>query len=363
MPSYKDKARNTWYCKFYYRDWAGNKKQKKKEGFTTQRDAKAFEVSFLDKQAGACDIKFSSLVSLYLDDCKIRLKASTYSTKEFIITLKILPYFKNMKINTIKAAHIREWQNKLLDAKFDRYGKTAIQPKGYSPTYLRVLHSQLSAIFNFAVKYYHLPQNPARLCGSIGKQHADTMQFWTIEEFKTFIAAVKDEPTYYTIFNILFFTGIREGELLALTPNDFNFEDKTLTINKTYARLAGGKEVIQPPKTPKSNRCITVPAFLNDIVKDYIDKTDALPQERLFEITKHGLYKHLKKGCQLSNVKLIRVHDLRHSHASLLIEQGFSPLVIKERLGHEKIETTLQTYSHLYPNKQNEIADKLNNLI
>lgn len=149
------------------------------------------------------------------------------------------------------------------------------------------------------------------------------------------------------------------GELLALTPADFDFEAKTVTISKSYSRL-NGQDLIQSPKTAKSKRTVSIPDFLIDIVQAHI-KALYKPKknDRLFPVTKYYLNHEMNRGCKLSGVKKIRVHDLRHSHASLLIELGFSPLMIKERLGHEKIETTLQTYSHLYPNKQNELADKL----
>ena len=89
---------------------------------------------------------------------------------------------------------------------------------------------------------------------------------------------------------------------------------------------------------------------------------DYKPAERLFPISKHYLVHEMRRGCKMSGVTKIRIHDIRHSHASLLIEQGFTPLLISERLGHEKVETTLQTYSHLYPNKHSQVANRLDEL-
>ena len=155
---------------------------------------------------------------------------------------------------------------------------------------------------------------------------------------------------------------MRSGELLALTLNDFDFDGQTVNINKNYARLKD-EDLILEPKTPKSKRVITIPPFLCDIIKDYSSKLyDYKPDERLFQVTKYYLHHEMDRGCKKSEIKRIRIHDLRHSHASLLIELGFSPLLISERLGHENIETTLQTYSHLYPNKHGEVADKLQTL-
>ena len=144
--------------------------------------------------------------------------------------------------------------------------------------------------------------------------------------------------------------------------NDFDFDNKTVSINKNYARIKD-KDVILPPKTPKSKRLITIPTFLCDIVQEYVQKLcDYDPRYRLFHISRYYLKCEMIRGCNASGVKRIRIHDLRHSHASLLIEMGFSPLLIAERLGHEKVETTLQTYSHLYPNKHSEVSDKLQEL-
>jgi len=351
MPVYKDEERGTWYAKFNYTDWTGSIKQKLKRGFKTQKEAKAFERDFLAKTHASPEMAFGHLVELYMEDCKSRLKPTTYENKEYVINLKVLPYFKDMPLNKIEPATVRKWQNELLD-----------HENNYSQTYLKTVNNQISAIFNFAMKYYKLPSNPARICGSMGKKNADSMEFWTKEEFYKFLPEVSDKPTSKAAFSVLFWTGIRSGEILALTLNDFDFEERILNINKNYARHEG-EDLILQPKTPKSKRTITLPKFLCDMVKDYASKLyDYEPDERLFQVTKHYLNHEMKRGCKKSGVKKIRVHDLRHSHASLLIEEGFSPLLISERLGHENIETTLQTYSHLYPNKHGQVADRLDKI-
>lgn len=350
MPSYKDEVRGTWYCSFYYTDWTGKKKKKKKEGFKTQREAKAFERDFLDKAHASPDMTFGSLVQLYLEDCKSRVKPTTYATKEFIVINRILPFFKDMPINEIEPATIRKWQNDMIS-----------QEDGYSQTYLKTINNQFSAIFNFAVKYYKLGSNPVRLCGSMGQANADKMLFWTLEEFKLFIKNI-EKPNSKVAFEILFWTGMRLGELLALTLKDFDFNEQTVLVHKNYARL-DKQDIVLDPKTKKSKRSITIPNFLCLMVKDYADKLyDYHPNERLFQFSKHFIHSEMTRGSEAAGVKRIRIHDLRHSHASLLIEQGFSPLLISERLGHENIQTTLQTYSHLYPNKHGEVADKLEKL-
>lgn len=346
MPSYK-KENGTYYCAFYYTDWNGKKKKKKKEGFKKQKDAKQYEIDFLNKMVTNSDITFENLFKNYMEDCKTRIRPTTYQGKEYILKVQILPFFKDYPISKIEPAIVRKWQNNLLS-------------KNYSETYIKTLNNQLSAIFNFAVKYYKLERNPLAITGSIGKKHADSMKFWTVDQFKKFIVAVEDKIMSKVAFNVLFWTGIRSGELLALTLNDIDLDNKTISINKTFHRLEG-KDYISDPKTQKSKRIVTIPDFLCEMIKDYVDKLyDYENEMRLFFATKYYLNHEMKRGCKKSGVEKIRVHDLRHSHASLLIEMGFSPLLISERLGHDNIETTLSTYSHLYPNKHSEVAEKLN---
>jgi integrase len=355
MPAYKDEEKKTWYCKFYYKDWTGQRKQKFKRGFETKKKAQDWERDFLNKQQTNPDMSFGTLVELYMDDMNHRLRKSTMENKKYVIGLKILPYFKDLPINEIKPTHIRKWQNKLIN---DR--------NNYSETYIKTINNQLVAIFNYAVKYYDLKDNPCHKAGSIGKKNADEMQFWTKDEFNKFLPAISDKIQSRVAFEVLYWTGIRIGELMALTQKDFDFNNKILSINKSYQRI-NKEDIITDPKTPKSNRSIALPEFLCNDLQEYINKLyDIKPDDRIFNFTKFFLHHEMDRGCKKSGVKRIRLHDLRHSHASLLIELGFSPLLIAERLGHEKVETTLNTYSHLYPKKQSQVAaalQKLNNPI
>ena len=160
----------------------------------------------------------------------------------------------------------------------------------------------------------------------------------------------------------LYYKGMREGEMLALTPADIDLDKKTISVTKSFQRL-NGVDVVTSPKTAKSVRTVTIPEKLCSCLSEYMDKCYGLQDtDRLFPYTKHYLYHEMTKATKAAGVKKIRVHDIRHSHASLLIEMGFSPLLIAERLGHEKVQTTLEIYSHLYPNKQNEVADKLDEI-
>ena len=347
MPAYKDEERGTWYALFYYTDWMGNRKRKKKRGFKTLREAKEFEREFLNKEERDTDISFEFLVEEYFKDLSTRLKKTTILGKREIFDTKILPYMKNLKINQITPTTVRMWQNEILKA-------------GYAPTYQKTIHNQLSAVLNYAVKYYHLPNNPCHITGSIGKKNAEAMKIWTLEDYKKVIA-LENKPAAFLAFEILFWCGLREGELLALTPEDIS-EDKKIHITKTFVRV-NGEELITPPKTPKSVRDVPIPDFLYVEIRDYISRLYGIqPQDRLFYFTKGFIGKEINRLYKKAGVQRIRTHDLRHSHASLLIDMGYSIFLISERLGHENVETTMNTYGHLYPNKHKEMVDNLEKL-
>ena len=193
----------------------------------------------------------------------------------------------------------------------------------------------------------------------MGIEEVGEMKFWTKEEYLTFSRAMMNKEESYHAFEILYWCGIRLGGLLALTAEDFDLEKKTLRINKSYQHIKG-KDVITTPKTRKSNRVLTLPDFLSDEMQDYISRLPYLKvDDRIFTITKSGLQHEMDRGCRETRVKRIRVHDLRHSHVSMLIEMGFSAVDIANRVGHESVKVTYR-YAHMFPNKDLMIAKKLN---
>ena len=226
----------------------------------------------------------------------------------------------------------------------------------YSNSYLDRMQNMITAFFNYAVSYFALSENPCRKAGRMGKREI-VVNFWTKQEFDTILSAMEHDATAHVSFLLLYSSGIRFGEFLALTPKDFDFENNTLDISKSLQRIKR-QDVITPPKTPKSIRNIIIPDFVMEEVKDYMSKLYNLKDtDRVFPFTKSFINNAMARACKATGVKKIRIHDIRHSHASYLINLGCAPLLISERLGHEKIQTTLSTYSHLYPNKHQEIVD------
>lgn len=307
MAAYKDTERNTWYVAFYYRDWQGNNKKKKKRGFKTKREALDWEKTFRQKQEASLDMLFKDFVEVYAEDMKPRLKYNTWLTKEHIIKTKLLPYFGNKKMNEIKAADVVRWQNEMMSFR-DEDGN------GYSKVYLKTLQSQLSAIFNHGIRLYELKENPVRKAGSMGGERRKEMLVWTKEEYKKFSEAIIDKPQAYYAFEVLFWTGLRVGELLALTPADIDFSAKTISVTKSYQRIKG-EDYITDPKTEKSNRTVSIPDFLCEELQEYLAMLYGFKDDdRMFQITKSFLHHEMIRGSEKAGVKRIRIHDIRHPY-------------------------------------------------
>ncbi len=352
MAVYKEEGKGTWRVIYRYTDWTGEKKQTSKRGFETKREAQAWEREQQQKIMSDLDMTFAAFVENYAGDLKSRLRENTWRTKEYIIRDKLLPYFGKKRMNEITAKDVITWQNKMIDYRGE-------DGEPYSPVYLKTLHNQLSAIMNHAIKYYGLRENPAAKVGNMGKAKNKEKDFWTKEEYLQFIDAMMDKPISYYSFQCLYWLGLRIGELMALTPKDFDFDKGTVTISKSYQRL-GRKDIITQPKTEKSNRIIKMPQFLCEEMQEYLWSLYKVADDaRIFPFTKSYLHNEMTRGAKETGVKRIALHCLRHSHISLLIDMGFSPTAIADRVGHESIVITLN-YTHLFPSKQVEMADRLN---
>lgn len=354
MPVYKDEKTKKWFVKRRYKDWLGDTKSLTKRGFALRREAVEWERNFLSRHDSRLNMSFKDFYEVYKENISSRLKDSTWETKESIIKDKILPFFGDLQMRNINSINVIHWQNEMMKAR---------QPndKPYSQTYLNTIHNQLSAIFNHAMRHYKLAENPARIAGAIGDKDCHEMQFGTKEEYLLFSKAIIDKPCSFYCFEMLYWCGIREGELLALTMNDFNFKEQYVSITKTYHK-SKGKEIITAPKTKDSIRDVSMPDFLCKEMKEYFSSSyDLRPADRVFPVSKHFLSSEIIRGAAVSGIKRIRVHDLRHSHVSLLIHMGYSAVAIAKRVGHKSIDITYR-YAHLFPSVQADIANKLNSL-
>lgn len=355
MPAYKDEKAKTWTVKFKYKDWRAKDKWVCKRGFATKREALEWEANFKLEKTGDMDMTFADFAERYKREIYPRLKVSTVANKTNIIDHHVTPCFANKKVVDITKQDVIHWQNDLISYRHPSSGKPL------SKSYLKSIHNQLSAIFNYAVKFFELRENPAAKVGNMGSEKEININFWTKDEYMKFAEVMMDKPFAYYCFETLYWTGMRSGELLALTLDDIDFELGTISISKTYHYI-NGEEIITSPKTTKGFRKISVPEFLLEELKDYIKMIYNLkPTDRLFPTNKSFLGTNIHAGATKAGVKQIRVHDLRHSHVSLLIDMGYSAVAIAERVGHESVDITYR-YAHMFPSVQKDMAEKLNNL-
>lgn len=349
MAVYKDKRNGKWAISFYYTDWKGERKRKRKTGYETKREAKIEEQKEINKKSNSADMLLSNCYDLYIEMIRKEVKGSTLEMKLFVGGKYILPFLGKQPLNAIKPIDIKLWQGQL-------------KAFGLKDTTIQNIHRNLSAIFNFAQKFYGLSSNPARLCGTPKIQEYREIKFWTLEDYKNYKAFVKDKKINQealVIIDLLYWTGMRIGEALGLTGECFDSKNKSVVIKQN---LYHG--VLQTPKTKKSIRTIALPERIWDEIMEY--KTHLYKykdKDFLFNVTRDSVARVLKKANMEAGLPKIRIHDLRHSHASLLIKMNVTPLLIKERLGHENIKTTLNIYAHLYPNAGEKIADDLNKLM
>lgn len=363
MPAYKDKKRGTWYYQINYTDINGKHRTTKQRGFKTKGQAqdaeykKRLELERDPKEN--IDLTFQDLYNYYLSYIKSRIKYSSYYSKTNLAKHHILPYFESKRVNAITTKDIIKWQNLMLE-------------NNYSHAYLSKIYTNLSTIIKHGVKFYGVKSNPCPLVGDFQNPNKieQGLNYWTPDEFKQFISYV-DDITYFTFFFFLYYTGARKGEALALTWKDINFKKHEVQINKTVSQrsLEGGWKII-PPKTKSSNRRILMPAILEEKLKLYYDwckHYDSFNNNYfIFGISRPlpmtTVSRRFGEYIEASGVKKIKIHDIRHSHASLLINQGASILIVSQRLGHKDVKETLNTYSHMFPNKQKEVVDLIDNL-
>lgn len=352
MPVYKDEKRHSWYALVCYKDWTGEQKRKMKRGFKKQSEAKEWERDFLNQSKNSCDMTVSALYELYLADISTRVVDTTLETKKNIFENHIVPYLGKLSVNKIQPVTIREWQSTLMrETKIDKNEEI---PK-YSKTFLHTINSQLNALLNYAVRYYGLSSNPCHAAGSMGKKQANKMKFWTDDQFNAAISLCQNSSKKLAL-SIMFWCGLRVGECLALRPKDIN--DGKITVNKTFKKKAG--EVVNSgPKSENSYRVVPAPDFLQAEIENYISRLYGLkPEDRIFYFGKGTLNKELNQLAADAGLPRIRIHDLRHSHAAILIDMGYSISAVAERLGDTE-KVVMETYAHLYPNVQDKIVSDL----
>lgn len=350
----KHKGNTPWYVKFRYTDQEGKKQEKVKRGFRTKTEALEFEKDFLNNISLEREYLFEKVVEFYLETVKNKIKLSTVDTKESIIRKFILSEFSGKDIRNITTADLIRWQNKRL------YEKDENGEHKYKGTYIKTINNQLRAIFNFAYAAKYLKENPVADLPSAGSKESDREYItWSSDDIKLFLKNIIDHEDAYLAFMILFYTGLRKGELLALTINDFSYEDKTLEITKTFSRL-NGKDYIRTPKTKQSKRIVVLPIFLADAIQGYIDLLyKPSPSQRIFQQASDSFIDTaLAAGCKRTGLPKIRIHDTRHSHITNLSDMNIPLKEIGPRVGQKSENITLH-YSHSTTAGKSSLIDKL----
>lgn len=345
MPVYKDDKRGTYY--FITRV---NGKQIKRRGFKTQREAKLAEAQLLiEAEKSEIDLSnptFEYVAEEYLKWYKKRRKESSYKRVKSVVEKYLMPAFGSKKINDIRNRDITKFHDTIIEKKFS----VATNKK---------IHVVLSAIFNFAIKNEYTMKNPARTVGNFEGKEKKHVDYWTLDEFKAFISVV-DEFDYYVLFMTLYYSGMRKGEALALTWGDIDFENNTINVDKTV-----GKTGITTTKTGNS-RIIQMPKFVMRLLSQLKAENNPKMNYVVFgeykkPLAETTIARKFNAWIKKAGVKTIRIHDLRHSHASYLINKNTVISVISKRLGHSNVSTTLDTYAHLYPSTEKEAVLDMEN--
>ena len=342
----------------------GKQIQKYRSGFSTKKEARAeYSKLILAAEEGLAMEKkqpsFKQFIEeIYLPWYKTQVKESTYKNRLNTIE-KHFKFFYRKKVAEIEPIHVQAWQLKLA--------------KDYSPNYVRIIQGMLSLAFDRAIILGLAKKNPARMVGNI-KSKKVKVDFWTLEEFQKVISLLYKGDYYehylFICFWLLFTTGLRIGEAAALQWEDIDFESGIISVTKTLYYKSMNEYKFVDPKTSASIRTVVIDEDTIRELKDWMEVQKKVLKDCNFVLSysgiptsKHTLPRALEKLAGLAGVHRIKIHALRHSHVALLISMGVNPLIVKDRLGHEKIQTTLGTYGHLYPNSNFEVAKMLGGII
>ena len=300
------------------------------------------------------ELKFENAYIQYLDYIEYRQKNQSKKTLKERFNNRILPYFKDYDIYTISELDYLGWQHE-------------IEEYNFSNNYKLGLHYLISGFFEYCVSFLGMKENIAKKVGPFKLNNQKVNHdFYTYSEFKKFIKFV-DNEIYKQFFNLMFFTGTRPGEAMALRFSDLSY--KKIQINHSISEHSfNGKRVIDTPKTRDSLRSVSIDKKLyNDLLqlKDYyIQKYKNTHYDYFIfggikPLAPTTINTYKKNACKLANIRAIKLHEFRHSHASLLYDKKIPMQAIKERLGHSNINTTMGVYVHLTKRQEKRVTRTL----
>ncbi|MDD4831518.1 MAG: site-specific integrase [Bacilli bacterium] len=350
-----------WVFQTRYTDLSGKVQKHKSKKFFTKKEAQEAERLFfleLDKYRGSNDMTFKELYLAFYEYQKDKVKATTNHT--YTDRMRYMELLDNIKVKDFTIQHYEQWRKKILEYNLSNRTRNYI-------------YKFLKSIMNFGTKWYNLNFNQVynKMTNFTDPNEIKKeMEFWTYEEFSKFIE-VEEDLTYKTFFKTLYFCGFRKGEIRALNWNDIDFYKNTIRINKGLSdNVNGQRYIITSPKTASSNREIPLIRDLVDDLKkmqeqaktfkNYKDSWFVFGNE--LPLGDDAIRRHKNNNCVSAGVKQIRIHDFRHSCASLLINNSADITLVAKYLGHSKIEETLNTYSHMFKNKLNNIMGLIDDL-
>lgn len=349
MSIYRDQTRACWVSSCRFKDINGTTKRSIERGFKTKEEAGEWEHE-LKANSGLRTLTLSEFFRVYERDVRPTVAESTWEGKAAIFRDKIEPHLGNTPIEGLSTPDVLLWQNLM-------WSMRKKDGTRYSPTFLRGINNQLEAIPNHAANFYGLKRSPMKSLRKIGRKNAGEMRFWTKAEYLNFSRQVKDDPVAHCAFEILYWCGLRLGELLALTGNDIDFNRGVIMVRRSIAKVSG-RYIMSSPKTSTSRRVVQMPPFLEEELSAVMYLKGIQVNERIFPFTHDKIRKQMLVATEKAGLPRIRVHDLRHSHVSLLIDLGFPAPAIAERIGHSSISVTY-TYAHLFPVRQLDMSNAL----
>lgn len=370
MVVYKDADKGTWYCQFWYKDWAGQSKHKTKRGFARKKDAEKWEMQFRENSKMS-KISMNKLINEFLEDTRNKvfleqIKESTYNTKKNYIEFYVRKHFEKVDdVSLIKPKDINNWLKKISVFKPKELKPGSRYYEDGKPVKQRLSSSTLNGakivlgqLFKFAMSNYGLQDNPVDKVESIKSFSNDRRaRFWTLEQYNAFSDSLT-KPTYKVYFALLYWAGLRIGEVGALTPADIS--PYKISVTKGIMKTQYNNDKVSTPKTKTSIRDVEIPRFLFFQLQDYISKLyEIRPTDRIFDIPEQTIRTVLNTQAKKLGLPIISPHILRHSYASMLYNLSKDITVVAKQIGHKDASVTLKYYSHMLPSEDRRAVDLL----
>lgn len=350
-----------WRVQCWYLDWKGERHHKCKRGFERKKDAELWERKFkgsAHEETLYMDKLIDEFKKNYITRCKLgKVKESTLEINFVLIDTYIVDYFANVDASKVKAKDINIWLSSLKPAR-----KSINKLSSGTINNARKI---LRQIFKYGIVNYNLKENPVERSECVAPYSNDKREkFWTVEQYKIFYDSLKEEQ-HRVIFNIMYWAGLRIGEVLCLTKTDIDINAIHIvkTVNRSQKKTINKSEV-NNPKTPSSNRVAKIPQKLAFQILEYIDTIPYLKNtDKIFSISLSGVTALLKRRIESLSLPYISPHNLRHSYASNLLNVTKDYTIVSHQLGHKNPDITMKFYAHMLPQEDVSAVNAINEIM